>query len=154
MLPDKRLFWAKVMKTKTCWLWQAAKTRNGYGRIATKGKKGRQTRLAHRVSWEMRYGSTRGRNVLHRCDVRNCVRPSHLFLGTQKDNIDDMFSKNRANKVKGRRHWNSKLNARKVRGIRKDWNSGMSQKDIASKFGISIAAVCLVVNRKRWQHVK
>jgi hypothetical protein len=87
-------FWPKVRKGPDCWLW-AACTANGYGTIGSGGKHGHQL-LAHRVAWEMAYGPIPpGLCVLHHCDNRLCVRHGHLFLGTHKDNTQDMMAKGR-----------------------------------------------------------
>ena len=88
-------FWAKVEKTDSCWQWLGAK-RDGYGMFWKEGK----IVAAHRVSWELAYGTiSRGIQVLHRCDNRLCVKPSHLFLGTQADNLRDAVSKGHLNRV-------------------------------------------------------
>lgn len=85
------LFWKKVKKTRTCWEWTAKKV-YGYGYLGLNGKSIR----AHRFSWELANGKIPPELfVLHKCDNRKCVKPSHLFLGTQKDNIQDAISKNR-----------------------------------------------------------
>lgn len=88
-------FWPKVNKTKGCWLWTAS-TAAGYGTIGSEGGiKGRQLN-AHRVSYELAYGKfAQSLYVLHRCDVKLCVNPEHLFLGTPQDNVDDMIAKGR-----------------------------------------------------------
>jgi hypothetical protein len=81
-----------------CWLWTASKIRNGYGRYKLNG----ETVYAHLFSWEYFNGEIdKGLSVLHKCDVRNCVNPNHLFLGTQKDNMVDMIAKGRAIHPKG-----------------------------------------------------
>lgn len=72
-----------------CWIWMGNIAR-GYGR--TSGEQ----RRAHRVSYEMHCGPVPiGANVLHRCDVKCCVNPSHLFLGSQSENVADMVQKSR-----------------------------------------------------------
>ena len=91
-LESLSLFWAKVDKSGECWTWTGARDPRGYGRLG----RGRKTLFAHRFSWEEENGPIpNGLFVCHSCDNPACVRPSHLFLGTQKDNIRDMMSKNR-----------------------------------------------------------
>lgn len=86
-------FWSHVDKTDGCWLWTGAdKGALGHGRFYVKGKRTK----VHRFSWELANGPIPpGLFVLHRCDNGACVRPDHLFLGTQADNIRDMDSKGR-----------------------------------------------------------
>lgn len=88
-------FWPKVNKTESCWLWTGA-VASGYGTIGEGGKYGRQLN-AHRVSYELTYGKFDPKlYVLHKCDVKLCINPEHLFLGTQQENVDDMIAKGRA----------------------------------------------------------
>lgn len=85
-------FWEKVDKTEECWNWTAATRNSGYGCIKVNGK----VQDSHRLSWSLVNGDIQnGLFVLHRCDNRLCVRPDHLFLGTQKDNMRDATSKGR-----------------------------------------------------------
>ena len=85
-------FWAKVEKTSGCWEWTAAKFSTGYGAIRIKGFQ----RSTHRVAWELCYGQIpAGLCVLHRCDNKSCVRPDHLWLGTNRENTKDMHQKKR-----------------------------------------------------------
>jgi hypothetical protein len=86
-------FAAFVARCAGCWEWTGALHRNGYG--AFKLRDGRQM-LAHRFAWELANGAVpEGLNVLHQCDNRRCVRPDHLFVGTQRENIRDMVAKGR-----------------------------------------------------------
>lgn len=87
-------FWQKVAKADgdACWIWTAAKFPKGYGKVAV--EKSRKVDGAHRVAWELTYGSIPiGLSVLHKCDNRPCCRPDHLFIGTQLDNMRDMANK-------------------------------------------------------------
>ena len=105
MAPLEDRFWSKVLKTESCWLWKGATQGTGYGRIA-RGKRNEfpKPELAHRMSWELHNGPIpKGLIVLHRCDNPPCVKPSHLFVGTPKDNSDDKCSKGRQYVPKPRR---------------------------------------------------
>ena len=100
-------FWKKVdvRGPSDCWEWQGAPGNHGYGTIIA-GRGGRLgSYLAHRLSWEIHFGSIPlGMCVLHHCDNRICVNPDHLFLGTKSDNHRDMCRKGR-NKTNG---WENK----------------------------------------------
>ena len=94
-------FWSKVGTVSNdnddCWLWQARIHKGGYGQFWYDGR----MIEAHRAAWMIAFGDIEaGMDVLHRCDVRSCVRPSHLFTGTQQDNMDDMLAKGRATRWK------------------------------------------------------
>jgi len=80
-----------------CWLWDHNIGTKGYGLFAVRLPKGKSmTYGAHRVSWEIHNGAIpKGLQVLHKCDVRNCVNPAHLFLGTHDENMKDMTNKKR-----------------------------------------------------------
>jgi len=85
-------FWLKVHKTADCWLWQGATNKRGYGRCTVNGVNW----YSHRLSWMLHYGAIPvGMFVLHHCDNPSCVRPDHLFLGTQTDNMKDCVRKRR-----------------------------------------------------------
>lgn len=90
-------FLQKVLKTENCWEWIGSKIPNGYGKIMVKiEKKKYKYQYAHRVSYEIYIGKINNNLcVLHRCDNPSCVKPEHLFLGTQKDNMEDRERKNR-----------------------------------------------------------
>jgi 5-methylcytosine-specific restriction endonuclease McrA len=88
--PDS--FWKKVDKTNSCWVWVGAKDVCGYGQHVKKFG----TTKAHRISYILKYGDfNKTLKVLHRCDNPSCVNPSHLFLGTQQENVQDMVKKAR-----------------------------------------------------------
>src|SRR5438132_871214 len=86
-------FWKRVQKTEGCWLWTASVKgpECPYGTFSAGG-----TRAVHRISYELAFGAIpAGMFVLHDCDTPLCVRPDHLFLGTQQDNMRDMIRKGR-----------------------------------------------------------
>ncbi len=91
-------FWTKVNKSLDCWNWLANKYPNGYGQFQLEGK----PRSAHRLSYELAYGPIpKGLVVRHKCDNPGCVRPEHLELGTQADNVQDSVRRSRnANSIK------------------------------------------------------
>lgn len=95
--PLTQRFWAFVKKTKGCWLWIGTLAKGkwgGYGSIRLPYGKGMIK--AHRLSWEMRFGPIpKGLQVCHSCDNPACVRPDHLFVGTQSDNQKDCEKKKR-----------------------------------------------------------
>lgn len=89
--PIERRFWAHVEKSDGCWLWKGARQRSGHGNVNVGG--GKHDR-AHRVSYRLTYGDIpSGMVVRHRCDNSSCVRPDHLELGTQADNVRDMWER-------------------------------------------------------------
>ncbi len=100
---DEARFWSFVQKGDGCWAWTGATFRGGYGAFRRQGK----ICHAHRVSYELANGTIEGHVpghpelevvVMHRCDNPNCVRPDHLELGTDADNIADMWRKGRGSK--------------------------------------------------------
>lgn len=111
-VPIEQRFWTKVNKfgpapshlpkLGPCWLWTAGTIR-GYGQIGSVINGKRRPAYAHRLSWEMAHGPILdGLEVLHKCDVPLCVRPDHLFLGSQQDNLTDARQKGRLDESRAR----------------------------------------------------
>lgn len=150
-------FWEKVAPAdeRGCRLWTASITSaGGYGQFNAGGK----MRKAHRVAWELtngpipQGGGYHGVCVCHRCDVRTCVNPEHLFLGTQGDNIRDMTTKGRVSR--GELSSAAKLTAAIVRECRARWAAGtVSLAGMAREYGVGNAVMLRAVHRKTWRHV-
>lgn len=151
-------FWEKVKKTSdnSCWEWQAYRHPAGYGRFKTYF--GTQVN-AHRFSWEITYGEIpSGMFVCHKCDNRPCIRPDHLFLGTQKDNVRDALKKNRMmmhlNAARGSDNLNAKLFEADIPVIIALNVSGESMQSIATKYNISPSSISKIISGKAWKHVQ
>jgi hypothetical protein len=132
-------FWEKVEKTEGCWNWTAAK-KHGYGSV----KWGGRMRIAHRIAFEIECGSIpEGMQVCHHCDNPACVRPSHLFLGTQKDNMRDMIVKGRqARPPATKLTWADAQVIREAPGL---------HREIAARFGISRPTVSEIKAGSYWK---
>jgi len=90
--------WPKVRLTPDCWIWLGSVNNAGYGRIAPEPP-ARGWVLVHRAVWVLKFGPIPiGLQVLHHCDNRRCANWSHLFLGTNADNVADR-------QAKGRHRW-------------------------------------------------
>jgi hypothetical protein len=143
-------FWEKVDKAGGCWLWTAAKGSNGYGNFVA--YKGEAPTGAHRMSWELTFGEIPdGGFVLHRCDNRLCVRPSHLFLGTQADNLRDMHAKGRWRYMprdqRGERNPNSVASDAKVAMMLADIARGQSIRSVAREYGVKYHTLWAITKR-------
>jgi hypothetical protein len=93
-----------------------------------------------------------GKFVLHKCDNPACVNPGHLFIGTQADNVKDMWDKNRARQGinRGESHGMSKLTADDVRAIRESSASGPV---LAARYDVTRTTIADIRNRKIWTHI-
>lgn len=142
---------ARVDKTAGCWLWTGAVKGNGYGVIGVSIPR-RDNAYVHRVMYEHSYGPIPpGMEVCHHCDVRNCVRPEHLFLGTHQENVADCIAKERHKR--GEMEPRAKLTEAHVRVIRDRVAAGERRKDLAVEYGVCTQNVDMIVTRKRWAHV-
>jgi hypothetical protein len=178
--PLEERFWEKVQKTDGCWEWTASRS-GGYGYLG--GGPGKGLVKAHRVSWELHNGLVPvGLCVLHRCDNPGCVRPDHLYVGTQKQNAEDREARGRMPHACGDGHWThqhpewvrrgngaelkkkrptdgerngrSKLLTRQVKDIRELYTSGeVDQAELASIYGVDQTTISNIIVYKTWKNV-
>jgi hypothetical protein len=132
-----------------CWIWSSSLNHDGYGRIFFKGTR----KMAHVVAFEIyREEVPAGMKVCHTCDVRCCVNPSHLFLGTQLDNVRDMITKGRANIPKGSMKKNSKIDEKTAILIKRGLVAGVTPTKLAITLSVSRHIVFSIKNGKSWRH--
>lgn len=137
----------------TTWPWSRSATRYG----STSDDDGHVVSV-HRYVYEKIIGPLNGLQALHRCDSPPCVRPSHLFAGSQADNMRDAYQKGRKKPsghraAPGEAHHNARLTAAEVYAIRRLCSEHVSHSKIAQSFGISRAAVSRINRRTLWKHL-
>lgn len=148
--PFRRLMMKVGFGMSDCWYWTANIDDLGYGRI---GKIMGETR-AHRLSYRIFKGDIPvSMKVMHGCDVRNCVNPDHLSLGTQADNVADMMQKGRwaTGDHTGERNGQSKLTREKVTAIRALVADGMSQHEASRRFKVAPMTINRAVRMETWK---
>lgn len=147
-------FWERVDRSNPdgCWFWLGALTWDGYGKFGNDH--------AHRTAWELTYGPIpEGQHACHSCDAsypvgdityRRCVRPDHLFLGTNAENTADKISKGRD--CRGEASPSAKLTADDVEAIRSEYAAGqVRQRDLAKRFGVSRSQIGNIVRGDAWR---
>jgi hypothetical protein len=145
-------FWAKVKKTDICWTWKGSRNGDGYGHFFFNGR----VMLAHRVVWTMANGAIPdGLQVLHKCDNPPCVRPDHLFLGTQLDNLADMEKKGRRDWSKGETCHDARLTEQQVIEIRDSSHPHDTQfcKMAAEKYKVTPSHIRAIITGKKWKYL-
>lgn len=161
-VPAPVRFWAFVNKDGPipdhvahlgkCWVWGGALKPNGYGIFGAEDW--RRPVYTHRYSWQLEHGSAPGAmQVLHKCDNRRCVNPSHLFLGTHADNMRDKVAKGRApgRDMRGPKNPRAKLTAQDMKEIRASYSAGgVTQLQLANRFGVNRASIGRVVRGESW----
>lgn len=137
-----------------CWLWTGNKSPFGYGEMEVAGT----TYRAHRLVYELANNvplpriskfSADSQIVMHSCDNPGCCNPKHLFLGSPKQNIDDMVRKGRRHNFDGERGQRAKLTNAQANEVRELCKQRLPQKDIAKQYGISVPTVSSI----KWNKV-
>lgn len=133
-----------------CWLWVGA-PRNGYGAIRHEKK----VLSAHIVSYVMHKGPIPpGAIITHDCDVRLCVNPDHLRLGTPGSNVREMYDRRLVHIVRGEAHYNAKLTTEQVHLMRAlHLVRGMGRDRIGKLMGVAEGTIQSILSGKRWGHI-
>lgn len=153
--PSESAFYERVMPVTEsgCWLWIGSinKTAGGYGVY--------NRHSMHRFSYELHNGDIPQKLcVCHKCDIPSCVNPSHLFLGTHKENMQDMQNKGRKwseivmRKIDGLPA-SAKLTPSIVKEIKKLLINGMSQNQIAKIYGVAQGTISFIKRGVTWQNI-
>ena len=137
----------KVSPDTSCWLWQGALHKQGYGRVWYKTK----TLTAHRASFTAFKGEiAEGLVVRHTCDVPTCCNPEHLEVGTQQDNMDDKHTRGRA--ASGENNGRAILTWKEVREIRASYiPRKVTRQYLAEKYGVTLAAIKDIIQNVTWK---
>lgn len=140
-----------ILNNRTgCWDWIGAVAGKGYGFLKKPGE--RRQVYAHRLSWLIHYGDIpEGLSVCHACDNMRCVKPSHLFVGTQSDNLNDMKAKDRH--LHGSRNKMAKLDDHQVRHIHRLSSEGVSQGDLARTYRVGQGTIWKILHGERYADI-
>lgn len=147
-------------KTETdCWEWQLSRVGGDYGYFHWRAaNRITGTTYAHRAAYisvheQILDGAT---VICHSCDNPICINPDHLFRGVQRDNIEDMWNKDRQQKNLGRvgeKNGSAKIDGETVKVIRNQAELGISHRQIAKLHGLTPEAISAIVKRKTWKHI-
>lgn len=156
-------FFKYVNKTETCWLWTGSQNGNGYGRFWD----GKRVIPAHWFLLSKR--PTAGKEACHICDVRNCVRPTHIFIGTRSENVKDCVFKGRYNRENSVRNCAAMRRKRNQLGT-KNSQSKLTEEQaakaaacptkrgfaaqLAREFGVTVSVITRIRDGKSWPHIK
>lgn len=142
-----RRFWDKVQKAglDECWLWTGALLHDNYGAFRFEGR----MQGAHRVAYMLEIGPiAEGMFICHTCDNERCVNPTHLFQGTQSDNVLDSVAK-------GRYASHRKLTSSQVLAIRAEHNPGenVGYRTLATRYGVGSTTIQRIIQRELYEDV-
>lgn len=157
MSDDYDRFMSKTQRSDNgCLIWKAGKYPNGYGMFWFESR----NHSAHRWIYEY-YNGEIGNNklfVCHKCDTPVCVEISHLFLGTQTDNLKDCYNKQRRVSPygKGEKHPNSILTEEQVKFIKENYvprHKDFGTRALSRKFNVGQKTISDLLNNKSWRYL-
>ena len=132
-----------------CWIWSRCVHIQGYGYV-NYNKKVHKT---HRLFYELFNGSfDTNLHVLHKCDIPCCVNPNHLFLGNNKDNVNDKVKKNRQWRPTGEKNHHNNFKESDIVLIRQ-MKETHSQKQISEHFSVTKSAIKHIISGRSWKHI-
>lgn len=150
-MPPEQRFWKQVKKTDSCWLWAGPMDRDGYG-IFRGAVAGVIFSKAHRFSYALHTGDLlHGMQALHTCDNPRCVNPSHLFSGTNADNMADKVRKGRSRAPAGEHHHGVVLTELQVKAILKD---PRPHAQISVDYGVMPSTIGSIKQKVSWKHLE
>lgn len=146
-IPERIERYSMPIPESGCIVWTSTVGSNGYPFLEHRGK----IIYLHKYVYKMINGPIpKGLWILHKCDVKSCINPNHLYAGTPTQNAQDRERRGRGNPPKGSEHVFSKLNDDIVRDVR---NSSESNYALGIKYGVARATIRNARNRKTWKHV-
>lgn len=135
-----------------CWLWTERKNKGGYARACLYADRKNHTVTISRLSYELYRGPIPpGLLACHICDVRHCVNPDHIFIGTYKDNIMDCMAKNRL--AIGERRGTAVLKNADIPVIRQRLRNKETQRAIAQDYGVDESTIRCIHRGVSWKHI-
>jgi hypothetical protein len=148
-------FWEKIDRRgpDECWPWKASKAR-GYGEFYVSPERGKV--MAHVFAVELATGEQiqPGMDGCHTCDNPPCCNPSHVYYGTRKQNVSDMFARGRDNILRGEQGVWAKLTEIQVSEIRRRYAAGgISQRQLAEEFNVHKSTICHILTDRSWKHL-
>lgn len=137
-----------------CWCWIGSKCKDGYGQFHVKIDGKWKSIRPHRYSYEIFKGEIGDKKVVcHHCDNPSCVNPEHLFLGTQKDNIQDALKKKRMVGPRGMQQWQAKFIDEDIKKIRLLNKEGMNGNQISKLYKVDRRVIYDILKNVTWRHV-
>ena len=140
---------ARTSPSGECLIWQGSVGGMGYGTVRHDGR----YTTTHRLQWRLSYGEIpNGLFVMHRCDVKLCINPKHLMLGTNADNLRDASAKGRI--PHGETRKNSVLTERAVRAMQLQYAlGGISLEKVGRIYGVCFSVARRIIRHETWRHV-